>query len=101
MSYFCAESGLSCFPSSTCPHVKTHSYANDESGEKLVWNSSQTGRRRLSRAKWAAGTRVLLFFFIEFPTYPGDAYCVRQKLIHAIMMVPRIMKRSFRRFLYV
>lgn len=24
---------------------------------------------------------------------PGDAYCVRQKRIDAIMMVPRIMKR--------
>ena len=23
----------------------------------------------------------------------GDVYCVRQKLIHTIMMVPRIMKR--------
>jgi len=35
------------------------------SGEKLVWNSSQTGRRRLSRAKWAAGTRVFLFFLLN------------------------------------
>jgi len=71
MSYFYAESGLSCFPSSTYPHVKMHSYANDECRERSWFEIVPRlgvvdclGQNELR-------VPVCFFFFYWIPNLPG------------------------------
>jgi len=62
---FCLSRFFSVYLSS---HKDRHTVARpmNVGREELVRNSStQTGRRRLSRTKWAAGTRVLLSFLLN------------------------------------